>query len=450
MKINKTTLAHIMHKKGFKNFTALATALGITKGQLSVILSNKYNPIKSNVTRLCALLNVPLTEIISLNNKSIEKAYSPTRKLNENNSTFVKVNNIKPQKQYNVLELFAGAGGLGLGLEKAGFKTIGLVEVDKYCCATLRQNRPNWNVIENDITNISKNITDYIPNNQEVDLISGGYPCQAFSYSGKKLGLADVRGTMFFYYADILQRIKPKLFLVENVKGLVNHDHGKTLQTMIHVFENIGYKITYKVLSALHYGVAQKRERLVLVGIRNDFSDIIYKFPKPLDKILTLKDILKDVPPSLGAQYSDYKKKVLSLVPPGGYWRNLPLEIAKSYMGKSYYSSGGRTGMARRLSWNEPSLTLTCSPAQKQTERCHPDETRPFTVREYARIQSFPDNWCFAGSMNQQYKQIGNAVPVNFAKMIGLSLISTLNKITLIETKLKNNDYYEYPLPIFE
>ena len=137
---------------------------------------------------------------------------------------------------------------------------------------------------------------------------------------------------------------------------------------------------------------------------------------------------MKDVPKSIGEKYPEKKKKVLELVPPGGYWRDLPENIAKEYMGKSYYSGGGRTGMARRISWNEPCLTLTCSPAQKQTERCHPDETRPFTVREYARIQSFPDKWEFMGSMGQQYKQIGNAVPVEMAKAIGLSIIDLLNK----------------------
>ncbi len=107
----------------------------------------------------------------------------------------------------------------------------------------------------------------------------------------------------------------------------------------------------------------------------------------------------------------------------------LPLDIQKEYMQKSFYLGGGKTGMARRIGWDEPSLTLTCSPAQKQTERCHPDETRPFTVREYARIQTFPDKWIFSGSISQQYKQIGNAVPVNLAKEIGYSIVSFLNKI---------------------
>lgn len=119
----------------------------------------------------------------------------------------------------------------------------------------------------------------------------------------------------------------------------------------------------------------------------------------------------------------------MDLVPQGGYWRDLPEKIQKEYMLKSYYLGGGKTGMARRMSWEEPCLTLTCAPAQKQTERCHPEETRPFTVREYARIQTFPDDWQFAGAMTQQYKQIGNAVPVNLAYEIGCSLVRFLNSL---------------------
>ena len=122
------------------------------------------------------------------------------------------------------------------------------------------------------------------------------------------------------------------------------------------------------------------------------------------------------------------KKKVFDLVPPGGYWKDLPDDVARDYMKSCYFMGGGRTGIARRISWDEPSLTLTCSPMMKQTDRCHPDESRPFTTREYARIQSFPDEWQFAGKMNDIYKQIGNAVPVELAKEVGISIMDALNK----------------------
>ena len=181
------------------------------------------------------------------------------------------------------------------------------------------------------------------------------------------------------------------------------------------------------MLNAWDYGVAQKRERIVIVGIRNDL-DIKYNYPKKYENKLVLRDILQDVPASSGTKYSEAKKKVLDLVPAGCYWRNLPDDIAREYMKKTYFMGGGRTGIARRLSWDEPSLTLTCSPSQKQTERCHPEETRPFTTREYARIQSFPDDWHFEGSISNVYKQIGNAVPVNLAKEIGTSIVKALKE----------------------
>ena len=123
----------------------------------------------------------------------------------------------------------------------------------------------------------------------------------------------------------------------------------------------------------------------------------------------------------------------MAMVPEGGDWRDLPVKEQKQYMGGSFYLGGGKTGMARRLAMDEPSLTLTCAPAQKQTERCHPIETRPLTVREYARIQTFPDDWTFMGSLTQQYKQIGNAVPVNLAYAMGRAIIRLMNAIEAIQ-----------------
>lgn len=262
--------------------------------------------------------------------------------------------------------------------------------------------------------------------------MSGGYPCQSFSYAGKGLGLDDTRGTLFYDYAKVLSELKPKMFLAENVKGLVSHDKGRTLKTMIEVFEDIGYNVSYNVLNSWDYGVAQKRIRVFIVGVRNDIYDNIdeeFTFPKPIGKKLVLKDIFTNVPFSYHPPYSESKKKILEQVPSGGCWRDLASAVAKKYMGKSYYLGGGKTGMARRLSWDEPSLTILCSPAQKQTERCHPEFTRPFTIRESARIQDFPDTWEFNGSNSQQYKQIGNAVPVGLAYNIGKQIIKYLSKL---------------------
>lgn len=335
----------------------------------------------------------------------------------------------KPHHKYGVLELFAGAGGLGIGLEKAGLKCVALNEIDKYACDTLRKNRPNWNVLEGDIKEF--NFQEF---NGIVEVVTGGFPCQAFSYAGKKLGLDDARGTLFYEFARVVQEVKPAICIGENVRGLLSHERGKTLQGMISILDEIGYRVVpVEVLKAVHFRVPQKRERLILVGVRKDIS-VNYIYPKRHSKIFTLKDALKkgdlfenDVPVSLGAKYPESKRKILDLVPPKGYWRDLPLDVQKEYMGGSFYLGGGKTGMARRIGWDEPSLTLTCSPAQKQTERCHPDETRPFTVREYARIQTFPDDWEFVGSIAQQYKQIGNAVPVNLGQEIGYSVVKFLN-----------------------
>lgn len=337
---------------------------------------------------------------------------------------------VKSKKTKTCIELFAGAGGLALGLEKAGFEEIGLVEFDAKACETLRINRPKWNVIEEDIVEVSKRdlLKEFKLKEGELDLLSGGYPCQSFSYAGKKLGLDDVRGTMFYYYAEFLRQLKPKMFLAENVKGLTTHDKGRTIQTMIAVFEELGYSVEWKVLNAWDYGVAEKRQRVVIIGIRNDLKGKVkFEYPKPHDYKPVLRDALKDVPDSPGAKYPESKKKVFDLVPPGGYWRDLPDDVARDYMKSCYFMGGGRTGIARRISWDEPCLTLTCSPMMKQTDRCHPDESRPFTTREYARIQSFPDEWEFAGKVADIYKQIGNAVPVNLAKCVGESIMEALN-----------------------
>ena len=349
--------------------------------------------------------------------------------------------NIKPKKNYKLIELFAGAGGLAIGMEKAGLKSILLNEIDKHACNTLRTNRPKWNVVEGDITKI--NFKSF---RGEVDILTGGFPCQAFSYAGNKLGFEDTRGTLFFEFARAVKETTPKVIVAENVRGLLEHDNGKTLKAITNVIDELGYELVEpRILKAVFYQVPQKRERLILVGIRKDLAPYVeFKWPSPYTRIMTMRDALKkgdlyktDVPVSPGQKYPKRKAEILSRVPEGGYWKDLPDELQREYMQKSYYLGGGKTGMARRLAWDEPSLTLTCAPAQKQTERCHPEETRPLTVREYARIQTFPDDWVFSGPLTSQYKQIGNAVPVNLAYAIGRSLVRLLNEIEKINSSSK-------------
>lgn len=331
-----------------------------------------------------------------------------------------------------VIELFAGAGGLALGLEKAGFETIGLVEFDKSAAETLKYNRPNWNVIHDDIASISSQDLEAYFNIKkgELDLLSGGAPCQSFSYAGKRLGLEDTRGTLFYHYALFLEKLQPKMFLFENVKGLTSHDKGQTYKTILSVFEEEGYVVQSRVLNAWDYGVAQKRERMIMVGIRKDLeNNIFFEYPKAHNYKPVLRDILLDCPPSVGAQYGEEKRKIFELVPPGGYWRDIPEDVAKPYMKSTWNMGGGRTGILRRMSLDEPSLTVLTSPSQKQTERCHPLEARPFTVRENARIQSFPDDWEFKGGMGAQYRQVGNAVPVLLAYEIGKKIKESLEEL---------------------
>lgn len=334
--------------------------------------------------------------------------------------------------KYTSIELFAGAGGLALGLEQAGFKHIGLIEFDKHAAETLKHNRPHWNVLCEDVEIVAERDLEKEFNIKkgELDLLSGGAPCQSFSYAGKRLGLEDVRGTMFYHYATFLDKLQPKMFLFENVRGLLTHDKGNTFKTILDIFEDEGYTTVHQVMNAWDYGVAQKRERLITIGIRNDLiNDTEFKFPKKHEYKPVLKDILKEVPQSEGAKYSEAKEKIFALVPPGGYWRDIDPEIAKEYMKSCWDMGGGRTGILRRLSFDEPSLTVLTTPQMKQTDRCHPSEVRPFTIRENARIQSFPDEWEFKGTVGAKYRQVGNAVPCNLAKEIGHSIIDTLGRI---------------------
>lgn len=385
------------------------------------IIEEESFPSKKELLNFCNILGIAPSEIT-------DEIIQVPFKEREAGDNFIEVHNreIVPNEPYNVLEIFAGAGGLLLGLEEAGFNTIGAVEIDRHACATLRTNRENLNVIEGDISTIvEEGIENYIGDTR-VDVISGGFPCQAFSFAGKKLGLRDTRGTLFYYYAALVDQLQPKMFIAENVRGLVSHDKGKTLQGIMDVFDDIGYHVTYKVLKATDYNVAQKRERIFIIGVKRTWSHG-FRFPAPLEYKPVLRDVLQNVPPSPGKTYPPRKKEIMDMVPPGGYWRDLPIEVQKEYMKASFYLGGGKTGMARRISWDEPSLTLTTAPDMKQTERCHPDETRPFTVREYARIQSFPDTWHFEGPVTAQYKQIGNAVPVELARMVGLAVVDKLN-----------------------
>ena len=327
------------------------------------------------------------------------------------------------------IDLFAGAGGTALGFSNAGINHVLLNEFDKNAAQALKDNSDahglNWVIDDRDVHDV-----EFSP--YQAEIMQAGFPCQAFSYAGKSKGFEDTRGTLFFEFARAIHVVQPKIAIGENVRGLERHDGGRTLKTMLAALDDLGYRVNYKILRAQYLDVPQKRERLIIFAVRKDL-DCPILFPKERDYFISLKQALEGCPDSEGQEYPEKKRKVMERVPEGGCWRDLPDDVAREYMGGSYHLSGGRTGMARRLSWDQPSLTLTCAPAQKQTERCHPSETRPLKVREYARIQTFPDDWSFSGSLANQYKQIGNAVPVNLGYHVGRCVLASLGYIPIDE-----------------
>jgi DNA (cytosine-5)-methyltransferase 1 len=309
-------------------------------------------------------------------------------------------------------------GGLSTGLIKSGFTPLLLNDNNKDCCNTLKLNHPQTNIICNSMDKI-----DYT---DKVDLLTGGVPCQSFSQAGLRKGLDDPRGDLMMKFIDIINIIKPKIFMIENVKGLINHNKGDTIKKIIEIInKNNMYNISYKCLNASKYNVPQKREQVFIVGVIKTIKKQ-FKFPEECEKIKVLKEVLYNVPKSEGLSYNEKKAKLFKMIPQGGCWINLPENLQRDYLGNSYFSGGGKRGILYRLSMEKPSLTLLCTPSQKQTERCHPLEERPLTIREYARIQTFEDNYIFLGSLNSQYKQIGNAVPVELAKCMGKSLLDLL------------------------
>ena len=335
-----------------------------------------------------------------------------------NKMTYSEVNN---SNQFTFIEVCAGAGGLSSGLIKAGFKPLLLNDNNKDCCETLKKNHSSGEVVCCPMENLD--LTKFIG---KVDLLTGGIPCQSYSQSGLRKGLDDPRGQLIYTFCNMIPILKPKIFMIESVKGLITHNSGETIKQIIQLLNKDDlYNIEYKLLNASEYDVPQKRERVFILGLLKE-KNLLFQFPEKNETIKILNSVLQNVPPSDGAKYNQEKIDLFKKIPQGGCWVNLPEDLQKSYLGNSFHSGGGKRGILYRLSMQKPSLTLLCTPSQKQTERCHPLEERPLTIREYARIQTFPDDYIFIGGMASQYKQIGNAVPVELARRIGLSIKNTL------------------------
>lgn len=360
----------------------------------------------------------------------------------------------------DVISLFSGAMGLDIGLTKAGLNILIGQDFDTACVATMRAN--GHKVVCGDIREISE--VDLLEQTRlaqgEPFLICGGPPCQPFSTAGKRLGINDPRGSLFMDFIRMINYIRPRFFIMENVKGimsaplkhipLVERDKndpdqqlGTVLDVILSEFNKLGYKTVYGILDAVNYGVPQFRERFVLIGSR-DNEDIFMPFPThfqmhqdPKYRWRTLKDTIKDLENDCGecAAFSKERLSYLSLVPEGGNWRDLPEKIQKEAMGGAYNSGGGKVGFYRRLSYSQPSPTLVTSPVQKATMMCHPTQNRPLSITEYARIQQFPDGWKFMGSSAAKYRQIGNAVPVGLAYALGLAVLAAADQSAEIRTK---------------
>ncbi len=344
---------------------------------------------------------------------------------------------------FPVISLFSGAMGLDLGLIDAGLHVAVSQDYDKWCVETIRKN--GHVAVEGDI----RTLIDTDPScnfllkaakikKESVFAVVGGPPCQSFSTAGKRKGVEDERGMLYNQFIHVIATIRPRFFVMENVKGLAsmpsdpNDKHSPPLiDHILKKFRDLGYHTVNGVLDAVHYGTPQFRERLVIIGSR-DNEPIFLPSPthfhmhqKADMRWRTLFDAIGDLQDcGVHGKFTPAINSYLDMVPEGGNWRSLPPEKAKAAMGGAYESGGGKVGFYRRLSYSEPSPTLVTSPNQKATLLCHPRETRPLSVREYARIQGFPDSWSFEGKATDCYRQIGNAVPIPLGRAIGQMLIS--------------------------
>ena len=363
----------------------------------------------------------------------------------------------------DVISLFSGAMGLDIGLGKAGLNVVIGQDFDQSCVETMLAN--GHRVLGGDIQKIQpQTLLDMTELHVgEPFLICGGPPCQPFSTAGKRLGINDPRGSLFMEFIRMIDYIKPRFFIMENVKGImsaplkhvphVNRSEkdeedpeqrlGTVLDVILSEFNKLGYKTVYGILDAVNYGVPQFRERFVLIGSR-DHEDIFLPVPTHFQmhqnseyRWKTVGETIRDIENEDGecGKLTPERMKYLRMVPEGGNWRDLPKDILPAAMGGAYESGGGKVGFYRRLTYAQPAPTITTAPAQKATMLCHPIKDRPLSVHEYARLQQFPEDWIFKGTTAAKYKQIGNAVPVGLAEAIGEAVIATADKAAVVETK---------------
>ncbi len=351
---------------------------------------------------------------------------------------------------YNAIDLFCGAGGLSLGFKEAGFNIVFGLDAWEDAITTYKYNFPETIAVTEDIQKITpKELLDkYSIDKESIDVVIGGPPCQGFSLSGKRI-LEDPRNVLYKSFVEMVGYIKPKMFLMENVPGLIKLFDGQVEQQVLQHFRDLGYEVVDKILIAEDYGVPQDRHRVFFVGINKDKirNTKIFEYPSPsngkgLKPYITCKDAISDldfVPDdvSLGEEM-DYKlppqndyqklmregssilynhsitihteqtKSIIAMVPDGGNYKDLPKELWSTRKVHIAWT---------RMNSQKPCFTIDCG----HNHQFHYSENRVPTVRESARIQSFPDTFRFIGKRTSQYKQVGNAVPPLLAKAIAES-----------------------------
>jgi DNA (cytosine-5)-methyltransferase 1 len=355
------------------------------------------------------------------------------------------------------LSFFSGAMGLDQGLEKVGIELLLACEYDKVCRRTITANRPDIALIgdiwEYDSSEIRA--AAGLTQNDDVDVMVGGPPCQSFSTAGARRGFEDARGNALLRYIQLILEIKPKYAVIENVRGLLSapmihtphaqrkadwHPEPEELPggALFHVLQMLrgaGYGVSFNLYNAANFGVPQSRERVIILCTR-DGAAMPHLMPTHsqdgsfgLPKARTLRDALQGLDPKLGdhTEFPDARLRFYRMLGPGQYWKHLPEELHREAIGGSLDSGGGKTGFLRRLAWDKPSCTLVTSPTMPATDICHPEETRPLSVQEYKRIQQFSDDWEVCGSITDQYKQLGNAVPVGLGEAVGRAILAHMD-----------------------
>jgi len=393
--------------------------------------------------------------------------------------------------KYKVISLFSGGMGLDLGLDSTGhYELVACVEKEKVFCDTIRANvaagkvNPKLKVFQCDISELDPAAVLAAVGLKpgEVDVIVGGPPCQTFSTAGKRESVQDPRGTLLWQFLRYIEYMQPKFFLMENVRGLVsaalqhrpiiqrpenggpaltdNELPGSVLRQFsqdLQSIPNAAYHFDVFEVNSVNYGAPQIRERVIFIGNRFNMQ---VDFPNPthgpaasikpqsdmfqgttLLPWATLRDAIGNLSEAdpIVLDFSPRKKSFLSLVPPGSNWRSLPIELQMESMGKAWHAKGGRSGWWRRLTFDLPCPTLMTMPNHASTALCHPTETRALSLKEYARIQEFPDDWEFSGTVSERYRQVGNAVPTRLGQVAGEVVATCLDV-------MKSREWQVFPI----